>query len=118
MANAVNAELERKNMNYNALKKLFNIVGHNKEDRYIEEINGRKVLDIKFQTGGTASTERNGIFIEDLLIIARAKLTDYNNQLSCRENQLAIDKIDEAILWLTYRKAERKHRGVYGTEAK
>lgn len=105
-------------MNYNALEKLFSIKHHDMADRCIEEVNDRKVLDIKFQTGGTASTERNGIFIEDLLIIARAKLTDYNNQLPCRENQLAIDKIDEAILWLTYRKAEREHRGVYGTEAK
>lgn len=66
----------------------------------------------------TGLKDKNGIFIEDLLIIARAKLTNYNNQLPCRENQLAIDKIDEAILWLTYRKAEREHRGVYGTEAK
>nr|DAP29458.1 MAG TPA: hypothetical protein [Caudoviricetes sp.] len=103
-------------MKYNALKKLFSIVGHGIEDRCIQEINGRRVLDIKFQTGGTASTERNGIFIEDLLIIAQAKLSEYNKQLPCRENQLAMDKIDEAILWLTYRKTEREHRGVYGTE--
>lgn len=105
-------------MKYNALEKLFNTKDHNITDRCIEQNNGRTVLDIKFQTGGTANTEKNGIFIEDLLIIARAKLAEYNNQLPCRENQLAIDKIDEAILWLTYRKAEREHRGVYGTEEK
>lgn len=103
-------------MEYNALRKLFNTVGHHIKDRCIQEINGRRVLDIKFQTGGTATTERNGIFIEDLLIIAQAKLNEYNKQLPCRENQLAMDKIDEAILWLTYRKTEREHRGVYGTE--
>ena len=105
-------------MEYNALEKLFNIKDHEMTDRCIEEINGEIVLDIKFQTGGTASTERNGIFIEDLLIIAQTKLNEYNKQLPCRENQLAMDKIDEAILWLTYRKAEREHRGVYGTEKK
>lgn len=105
-------------MEYNALEKLFNIKDHDMADRYIEEINGKRILDIKFQTGGTATTERNGIFIEDLLIIAQAKLNEYNKQLPCRENQLAMDKIDEAILWLTYRKTEREHRGVYGTEKK
>lgn len=105
-------------MEYNALEKLFNIKDHYMTDRCIEEINGKRILDIKFQTGGTATTERNGIFIEDLLIIAQAKLNEYNKQLPCRENQLAMDKIDEAILWLTYRKTEREHRGVYGTEKK
>lgn len=105
-------------MEYNALKKLFSIKPHTVTDWWVERINDITVLDIKFQTGGTASTERNGIFIEDLLIAARAKLNEYNKQLPCRENQLAMDKIDEAILWLTYRKTEREHRGVYGTDKK
>ena len=45
-------------MNYNALEKLFRVKDHDMADRLIEEINDRRVLDIKFQTGGTANTEK------------------------------------------------------------
>lgn len=107
------------NSNYNAVKKLIEIVSDEQTtDHYIEKINDKKVLEIKFQTGGTATTEKNGIFIEDLLIIAYAKLKEYNDQLPCRENSIALTKIEESILWLTKRKLDREHRGVYGTENK
>ena len=104
-------------MNYNAIKKLIEMVSDNQiTDHYIEKINDKKVLEVKFQTGGTATTEKNGVFIEDLLIIAYARLKNYNDELPCRENSIALTKIEESILWLTKRKLERKHRGVYGTE--
>jgi|GEM_PF-799604 len=83
-----------------------------------ETVGGKEVLRIKFQTGGTATTERNGVFIEDLLIVAYAKLAGYNRELPCRENSVALTKIEEAIMWLANRKAEREARGVYGTEEK
>lgn len=103
-------------LNYNALQLLNTYRQKGVADRYEQSINGEKVLEVKFQTGGTATTERNGVFIEDLLIIAYAKLNEYNKALPSRENSLALTKIEEAILWLTARKAEREHRGVYGTE--
>lgn len=103
-------------LNYNALQLLNTYRQKGVADRYEQGINGEKVLEVKFQTGGTATTERNGVFIEDLLIIAYAKLNEYNKALPSRENSLALTKIEEAILWLTARKAEREHRGVYGTE--
>ena len=87
-------------------------------DEYSEKINDKEVLKVKFQTGGTATTERNGIFIEDLLIVAYAKLDSYNKHLPSRENSLALTKIEEALQWLTSRKIERETRGVYGTEEK
>lgn len=87
-------------------------------DDYVQKIAGEEVLHIKFQTGGTATTERNGVFIEDLLSIAHAKLAGYNQALPSRENSLALTKIEEAILWLAARKIERESRGVYGTETK
>lgn len=107
------------NSNYNAIKKLIEMISDNQTtDHYIEKINDKKVLEIKFQTGGTATKEKNGIFIEDLLIVAYAKLKEYNDQIPCRENSIALAKIEESILWLTKRKLERKYRGVYGTENK
>ena len=57
-----------------------------------------------FHVGGTATTERNGVFIEDLLIVAHARLNAFNKQLPSRENSLALTKIEEAIMWLANRK--------------
>lgn len=87
-------------------------------DDYKQHMDDKEVLHVKFQVGGTATTERNGVFIEDLLIVAYAKLDEYNKHLPSRENSLALTKIEEALQWLTSRKVERETRGVYGTEEK
>ena len=87
-------------------------------DDYREEIDGKEVLHIKFQTGGTATTERNGVFIEDLIVTTILKLESYNRQFPCRENSLAITKLEESLQWLTSRKADREARGVYGKDEK
>ncbi len=103
---------------YNAVKKLITYANNGIDDEYIEKINDKEILKIKFQTGGTATIKKNGIFIEDLLIVAYAKLKEFNDQLPCRENSIALTKIEESILWLTKRKLERQSRDVYGTENK
>lgn len=87
-------------------------------DEYTEGINGNEVLKVKFQTGGTATTERNGVFIEDLIILTILKLESYQAQFPCRENALAITKLEESLQWLTSRKADREARGVYGKDEK
>lgn len=108
-----------KTTKYNALEELHNELNRGAPgDEVSLNIAGKEVLKVKFQTGGTATTERNGVFIEDLLIVAYSKLADYNQGLPCRENSLALTKIEEAIMWLANRKVERESRGVYGTEEK
>ena len=108
-----------KTTKYNALEELHNELNRGTPgDEVSLNIAGKEVLKIKFQTGGTATTERNGVFIEDLLIVAYSKLADYNRGVPCRENSLALTKIEEAIMWLANRKVERESRGVYGTEEK
>jgi len=103
---------------FDALKELNEYREHGVSDEFTKSINDKEVLKVKFQTGGTATTERNGVFIEDLLVLAYAKLNQFNQHMPSRENSLALTKIEEAILWLTARKVEREHRGVYGTENK
>lgn len=106
-------------LEYNAIAELHNVLrAGTPADDFRESIGGNEVLHVKFQTGGTATTERNGVFIEDLLIVAHAKLSSYNKQLPSRENSLALTKIEEAIHWLASRKIEREIRGVYGKEEK
>ncbi len=104
---------------YNAIEELYTTLQRGvPADDYSEKIDDKEVLHVKFQTGGTATTERNGVFIEDLLIVAYAKLRSYNETLPSRENSLALTKIEEALQWLNTRKVERTVRNVYGTESK
>ena len=54
---------------YNALEELHNELNRGTPgDEVSLNIGGKEVLKIKFQTGGTATTERNGVFIEDLSV--------------------------------------------------
>lgn len=104
---------------YNTLKEfqeLTKLFSENEPGSY--SIEGIPVIDITWQSGGTATTERNGAFIEDVLAMVYARLASFNKEFPCRENSLALTKIEEAVLWLAQRKAEREHRGVYGKEEK
>ena len=103
---------------YDALSKLFEYRDSGVANDYHEHIDEKEVLHVKFQEGGSATTAKNGVFIEDLLIVAYAKLNEYNKTLPSRENSLALTKIDEALQWLHYRKTEREYRNVYGKEEK
>jgi hypothetical protein len=78
----------------------------------------QEVLRVQFQMGGTADNPRNGVFIEDLIIVAISKLESYQAKFPCRENALAITKLEESLQWLTSRKADREARGVYGKDIK
>lgn len=77
-----------------------------------------KVLQIiKLQNGNFAEFGHNGIFTEHLLVIAKDCLERFNtSKYSCRENSIAITKIEEALMWIDKRMAKRVERGVYGTE--
>jgi hypothetical protein len=60
--------------------------------------------------------EPNGAFVETVLKICAERIAFYQGtKFSCRENALALTKIEEAIHWLNHRTAEREARGVEGT---
>lgn len=103
---------------FEQLKELNQLRQFGVADEYTKKIDGKEVLKVKFQVGGTADNPRNGVFIEDLLSLAYAKLSEYNSKFPSRENSLALTKIEESILWLTARKVERENRGVYGKDIK
>lgn len=72
---------------------------------------------IKLQNGNFAEFGHNGIFTEHLLVIARDCLQRFNtSKYACQENSIAINSINNALMWLNKRKTERVKRGVYGTE--
>jgi len=71
---------------------------------------------IRFQNGLVKEFGVNGCRQEDLLAIVIDRLQSFQaGEYACRENAIALTKIEEAILWLNHRTNERVKRGVEGT---
>lgn len=61
--------------------------------------------------------EREGTTNEELIEVLLDRLRTINAQVPCRENSLAITKLEEAAHWLDARTRNRQARGVEGTPA-
>lgn len=73
---------------------------------------------IKFQNGPIGENGVNGCHQEDLLAIVLHRLQSFQaGPFACRENAIAITKIEEAMHWLNHRTVQRQKRGVEGTSA-
>ncbi len=58
----------------------------------------------------------NGAFVETVIAAALDRLEFYQSgEFRCRENALAITKLEEALHWCNHRTAERERRQVEGT---
>lgn len=82
-------------------------------------------IEIDWQDGalGRVGTEEregpNGAFVEDVIDAARQRIQFYQEaaggRFKCRENAIALTKLDEALLWLDSRTARRVKQAVEGT---
>lgn len=60
--------------------------------------------------------EPNGAFVEGVIAAALDRLEYYqSSKFKCRENALAITKLEEALHWCQHRTAKREERAVEGT---
>lgn len=74
---------------------------------------------IKFQKGGIQDSGINGCHNEDLLAIVIDRLQGFQSgDFCCRENALALTKLEEALHWLNHRTQSRIRRGVEGIHRK
>jgi len=72
--------------------------------------------DVRFQNGPVKEFGVNGCHQEDLLAIVIDRLESFQaGPFKCRENALALTKIQEAMHWLNHRTSKRQKRGVEGT---
>ncbi len=77
------------------------------------------MLPVRFQNGPILEAGVNGISIEALLAIVEDFLAGFQSgQFACRENAIALTKIQEAMMWLQKRTRDRVNRGVEGTNQK
>ena len=74
---------------------------------------------VNFQNGPVKENGVNGCHQEDLLAIVQDRLESFQaGEYACRENAIALTKIQEAMMWLNKRTADRMNRGVEGTSEK
>jgi hypothetical protein len=75
-------------------------------------------LEIQFQEGNPAEVGTNGVTHEALLAILIDRLKGFQGgKYACRENAIALTKLQEALMWLKSRTEARVARGVEGTHA-
>lgn len=74
--------------------------------------------DIKFQDGTISDNGKNSLQVEEALQQCVDRLNEYQSEVPCRENAVAITHIETAILWLNKRTQDRLSRGVEGTKEK
>lgn len=100
-------------------------------ENHVSDENGRPAggvttgtgLHIEWQNGPLAVNgtrlEPNGAFVEGVIKAALGRLEFYQqSEFKCRENALAITKLEEALHWCQHRTANRVARGVEGTHEK
>lgn len=67
---------------------------------------------------GTVRTVNDGTTNEAVLEVLIDRLTEMGKKFPCRENAIVITKLEESLMWLNKRTADRKARGVEGKHLK
>src|SRR3990167_8832956 len=102
---------------------LQEIVGKHEVDENGMPAGGRTTgtgIGIEWQNGplgrGLNRKQPNGAFVEGVIAAAVDRLEWYqNSKFKCRENALAITKLQEALHWCQHRTADREVLSVEGT---
>ena len=75
-----------------------------------------KIGEVNFQEGPIKENGVNGVCNEDLIAMVICRLEHFQKgPYYCRDNAMAITKLEEALLWLRKRTMARENRGVEGT---
>lgn len=77
---------------------------------------GDVIQTIHFQEGPVKECGINGVANEDLIAMVIERLEEFQNSaFATMDNEMAIIKLQEALMWLRKRTLEREARGVDGT---
>lgn len=81
-----------------------------------EGVTPEQLAELHFQEGPIKECGVNGVCNEDLICMVIDRLEHFQqSEFRCRENAIAITKLEEALLWLRKRTMSREKRGVEGT---
>ena len=93
-------------------------VAHDVESEFVVVYHNNNGIYFKIQDGPIKEKGVNGCQVDTIIEAAKLIVTNLNKNFPCRENALAITKLDEALMWLRERKREREARGVEGYNKK
>lgn len=101
------------------------VVGTHKNDENGNPAGGTTTgvgISISWQNGplgrGDDRVAQNGAFVEGVIAAAIDRIEYYQaSKFKCRENALALTRLEEALLWLNARTAKREAQKVEGTHA-
>jgi hypothetical protein len=72
--------------------------------------------EFQFQKGPIKEAGVNGVNNEDLIAMVICRLEHFQqSEFRCRENAVAITKLEESLMWLRKLTIGRENRGVEGT---
>lgn len=81
-----------------------------------KEVVDNVLCDVQFQNGPIKEHGVNGVHNEDLIAIVIDRMRGFQaGDYACRDNALALTKLEESLMWLRNRTNEREARGVEGT---
>lgn len=70
--------------------------------------------EVTFYKMNEDGSSEHGTTLGEMLRVSIERLRDLNARFSCRENAVAITKMQEALMWLNERTKNRTARGVEG----
>lgn len=74
------------------------------------------LAELLFQDGPIKEAGINGVMDENLIAIVIDRLRGFQDgPYKCRENALALTRLEESLMWLKERSRSREVRGVEGT---
>lgn len=112
-----------KKVEHDLLSNKHTVVWHEDEIKFnaphhfvVTDTEGKVLSTVDFQEGPIKEVGVNGVHNEDLIAMVIARLQGFQNSpYACRDNAMAITKLEEAQLWLRKRTIGRENRGVEGT---
>lgn len=81
----------------------------------LQNFKSESVQEIKFYEMNEDGSTVEGTTLEEMLRVSIERLNHLNGKFPCRENSIAITKMQEALMWLNKRTEDRTARGVEGT---
>lgn len=86
------------------------------KDHFIEVNDAHNAITFKIQNGPALRKGVNGCQVDALIETAKLMLEGLNRKVPARETAIVITKLEEALMWLDKRTADRTNRGVEGTD--
>lgn len=87
---------------------------HDFEVRRVED--GELLGEVHFQQGPIKESGVNGVMNEDLLLMVVTRLEKFQEgRFRCEENEKALERLREAVMWLRSRTLKREAKNIEGT---